>query len=168
MRTILDIVSALDRRRPEVLVQAIIAEVDISKTDDLGVNWAAFSKSNKVPLGGFVSPVGGTSLVDLVAAGESGANGLSDTCSRAPPSASARSPPGANLRGHAARPAGRHHTNIMATPSAVTLNNQAATLKDVEEVPFVTGQYSTPTATPPARSRPSRPSSRRKSALSSR
>jgi general secretion pathway protein D len=35
----------------------------------------------------------------------------------------------------------------MSTPSAVTLNNQAATLKDVDEVPFVTGQYSTPTTT---------------------
>ncbi|MGH7108529.1 MAG: secretin N-terminal domain-containing protein, partial [Acetobacteraceae bacterium] len=55
MRTILDIVEKLDRRRPEVLVQAIIAEVDVDKTDDLGVNWAAFSPSTKVPIGGFSS-----------------------------------------------------------------------------------------------------------------
>ncbi|MDE2052771.1 MAG: type II secretion system protein GspD, partial [Gammaproteobacteria bacterium] len=52
MRTILDIVEKLDRRRPEVLVQAIVAEINVSKTDDLGINWAAFSQTGHVPLGG--------------------------------------------------------------------------------------------------------------------
>src|SRR6185437_6149729 len=33
-------------------------------------------------------------------------------------------------------------TNIVSTPSAVTMDNQQATLKVVDEVPFVTGQYS--------------------------
>ncbi|HUA25198.1 MAG TPA: type II secretion system secretin GspD [Steroidobacteraceae bacterium] len=148
MRTILDIVQALDRRRPEVLVQAIIAELDISKTDDLGVNWAAFSKNDKVPLGGYVQPVGGTSLVDLVAAGESGASGLSDSLLAGTTiGVGTLTAGGESFAAMLRALQDDTTTNIMATPSAVTLNNQAATLKDVDEVPFVTGQYSTPTTT---------------------
>jgi general secretion pathway protein D len=148
MRTILDIVTALDRRRPEVLVQAIIAELDISKTDDLGVNWAAFSKNDKVPLGGYVQPVGGTSLVDLVAAGESGTGGLSDSLLAGTTiGVGTLTAGGESFAAMVRALQDDTTTNIMATPSAVTLNNQAATLKDVDEVPFVTGQYSTPTTT---------------------
>jgi general secretion pathway protein D len=148
MRTILDIVNALDRRRPEVLVQAIIAELDISKTEDLGVNWAAFSKNDKVPLGGYVQPVGGTSIVDLVAAGEAGASGLSDSLLAGTTiGVGTLSAGGESFAAMVRALQDDTTTNIMATPSAVTLDNQAATLKDVEEVPFVTGQYSTPTTT---------------------
>ena len=148
MRTILDIVSALDRRRPEVLVQAIIAELDVSKTQDLGVNWAAFSKNNKVPLGSYVQPVGGTSLVDLVAAGTAGPSALSDTLLAGTTiGVGTLSAGGESFAAMVRALQDDTTTNIMATPSAVTLNNQAATLKDVDEVPFVTGQYSTPTTT---------------------
>jgi len=148
MRTILDIVQALDRRRPEVLVQAIIAEIDVSKTDDLGVNWAAFSEKNKVPLGGYVQPVGGTSLVDLVAAGESGAGGLSDSLLAGTTIGVGTITAGGESFAAMLRALRDDSTtNIVSTPSAVTLDNQAATLKDVDEVPFVTGQYATPTTT---------------------
>ncbi|MGA8096984.1 MAG: type II secretion system secretin GspD, partial [Steroidobacteraceae bacterium] len=148
MRTILDIVNALDRRRPEVLVQAIIAELDITKTEDLGVNWAAFSKNSKVPLGGYVQPVGGTSIVDLVAAGEGGASSLSDSLLAGTTiGVGTLSAGGESFAAMLRALQDDSTTNIMSTPSAVTLDNQAATLKDVDEVPFVTGQYSTPTTT---------------------
>jgi general secretion pathway protein D len=148
MRTILDIVNALDRRRPEVLVQAIIAELDISKTDDLGVNWAAFSKNNTVPLGGYVEPVGGTSIVDLAGAASSGVSGLSDSLLAGTTiGIGTLSAGGESFAAMLRALQDDSTTNIMSTPSAVTLNNQAATLKDVDEVPFVTGQYSTPTTT---------------------
>ena len=32
-------------------------------------------------------------------------------------------------------------TNIVATPEALTMDHQEATVKVVQEVPFVTGQY---------------------------
>ena len=147
MRTIIDIVNALDRRRPEVLVQAIIAEIDISKTQDLGVNWAAFSKNDKVPLGGYVQPVGGTSIVDLAAAAASGTGGLSDSLlSGTTIGIGTLSAGGESFAAMLRALQDNSTTNIVSTPSAVTLDNQAATLKDVDEVPFVTGQYSTPTS----------------------
>jgi len=141
MRTILDIVASLDRRRPEVLVQAIVAEVNISKTDDLGINWAAYSQGNKLPLGGFVSPVGGTSIVDLYNAAATknlSTQLLEGTTIGVGTITSGGTSFAAMIR--ALRSNG--DTNIVSTPSAVTMNNQAATLKVVQEVPFVTGQYS--------------------------
>src|SRR6185437_11703064 len=146
MRTVLDIVTALDRRRPEVLVQAIIAEVDVDKTDDLGINWAAYSQTNKVPFGGFVSPVGGTSIVDLIGAAQSGTSALGSAASLLTGTTVGV---GTIARGgesfaamiRALRSDG--DTNIVSTPSAVTMDNQQATLKVVDEVPFVTGQYTT-------------------------
>ena len=74
MRAVMDIVDKLDIRRPQVLVEAIIAEVDIDKDAELGVNWAAFSNGTNVPAAGFVSPVGGTSIVDLAGAVQNPAN----------------------------------------------------------------------------------------------
>ena len=147
MRTILDIVNSLDRRRPEVLVQAIIAEVDVDKTDDLGINWAAYSRSNKVPVGGFSSSVGGTSIVDLISAAQGGTSGLSQlgalvgsgtTIGVGTIATGGGESFAAMIR--ALRSQG--DTNIVSTPSAVTMDNQQATLKVVDEVPFVTGQYS--------------------------
>jgi general secretion pathway protein D len=148
MRTVLDIISALDRRRPEVLVQAIIAEIDVNKTDDLGVNWAAFSENNKVPLGGYVQPVGGTSIVDLAAAASAGTAGLSDALlSGTTIGVGTLAAGGESFAAMLRALKDDSTTNIVSTPSAVTLDNQAATLKDVDEVPFVTGQYATPTTT---------------------
>lgn len=142
MRTVLDIVGKLDRRRPEVLVQAIIAEVNVNKTDDLGINWAAFSQNNTVPLGGFVTPVGGTSIVDLVGAAKNPASISTQLLTGTTIGVGTLATGGGEsfaamiraLRSDA-------DTNIVSTPSAVTMDNQEATLKVVDEVPFVTGQY---------------------------
>ena len=141
MRTVLDIVNSLDRRRPQVLVQAIIAEVQVNKTDDLGVNWAAYSQSNKVPLGGFVEPVGGTSIVDLIGAAQNPTTISDSLLEGTTVGVGTISSAGESFAAMLRALQGTSGTNVVATPSAVTVDNQAATLKDVEEVPFVTGQY---------------------------
>jgi general secretion pathway protein D len=143
MRTILDIVQSLDRRRPEVLVQAIVAEINVSKTDDLGINWAAYSQSNKVPLGSFSSQVGGTSIVDLIAAAQNPSAALSDTLlSGTTIGVGTIAAGGESFAAMIRALRSNGDTNVVSTPSAVTMDNQAATLKVVQEVPFVTGQYS--------------------------
>ena len=141
MRSVLDIIHSLDRRRPEVLVQAIIAEVQVNKTEDLGINWAAYSQSNKVPLGGFVAPVGGTSIVDLVAAAQNPTSLSTSLLEGTTVGIGTISSTGESFAAMLRALQGTSGTNVVATPSAVTVDNQAATLKDVEEVPFVTGQY---------------------------
>jgi general secretion pathway protein D len=145
MRTVLDIVHSLDRRRPEVLVQAIIAEVTVGKEDDLGVNWAAYSQNDKVPLGGFVSAVGGTNIVDLIGAAEAGKAALGTASSLLTGTTigiGTISAGGESFAAMIRALRSNTDTNIVSTPSAVTMSNQAATLKVVQEVPFVTGSYS--------------------------
>jgi general secretion pathway protein D len=144
MRTIVDIVNALDRRRPEVLVQAIVAEVNVNKTDDLGINWAAYSQNDKVPLGGFISPVGGTSLIDLigVAKNPSSIAGAASLLTGTTIGVGTISSGGESFAAMIRALRSDADTNIVSTPSAVTMDNQQATLKVVQEVPFVTGQYS--------------------------
>ena len=141
MRTILGIVAQLDIRRPQVLVQAIIAEVDVNKTDDLGVNWAAYSPVSKLPLGGFVEPVGGTSIVDLVDAAKNPANLTTSLLEGTTVGIGTVSAGGISFAAMLRALRGNNSTNIVATPSAVTMDNQQAVLKSVDEVPFVTGQY---------------------------
>ena len=141
MRTILHIVAQLDIRRPQVLVQAIIAEVDVNKTDDLGVNWAAYSQVDKLPLGGFVEPVGGTSIVDLVDAAKNPTSLTTSLLEGTTLGIGTVSAGGISFAAMLRALRGNQATNIVATPSAVTMDNQQAVLKSVDEVPFVTGQY---------------------------
>ena len=49
MHAVMNIIDKLDIRKPQVLVEAIIAEVDVNKDSELGVNWAAFSQGGDSP-----------------------------------------------------------------------------------------------------------------------
>ncbi len=147
MRQINSIIDKLDIRRMQVLVEAIIADVNEDKTAELGVNWAAWSQDDdtRIPLGGFISPVGGTSLVDLArlvddptGAATSGVNVPSGTTLGIGRIANSGVNFAAMLR--AIRSDG--NTNIIAKPSTITMDNQEAELKVAQEVPFLTGSYS--------------------------
>ena len=148
MRQIMAIVDKLDIRRPQVLVQAIIADVNVAKNAELGVNWAIFGKGSNVPAAGFVSPVGGTSIVDLATAIENPAN-VTSTLLNGTTLGVGRIGSGAvNFAAVLRAIQSDSHTNIISTPSAMTMDNQEAELKSAQEVPFVTGQFSnTGTAT---------------------
>ncbi|MBV8806518.1 MAG: type II secretion system protein GspD, partial [Sinobacteraceae bacterium] len=46
MRAVMSIIDKLDIRRPQVLVEALIVEVNSDKTAEFGVNWAEFTSGN--------------------------------------------------------------------------------------------------------------------------
>jgi general secretion pathway protein D len=141
MRQIMAIIDKLDIRRPQVLVEAIIADVDVSKDAELGVNWAAFGQGSNVPAAGFVSPVGGSSIVDLAQAIENPAN-VSSALLNGTTLGVGRIGSGAVDFAAVLRAIQTDtHTNIISTPSAVTMDDQEAELKVAQEVPFVTGQF---------------------------
>jgi general secretion pathway protein D len=146
MRAIMDIVDKLDIRRPQVLVEAIIAEVDMDKSAELGVNWAAFSRGENVPAGSFVSPVGGTSIVDLAGALQNPANASTTLLQGTTLGIGRIAGTGVNFAATLRAIRGDTDTNVIATPSAVTMDNQEAELKVAQEVPFVTGQFTNTTA----------------------
>src|SRR5437762_6258928 len=141
MHAVMDIIDKLDIRRPQVLVEAIIAEVDVDKNAELGVNWAAFSKGSNVPAGAFVSPVGGTSIVDLAAAIQHPANASSALLQGTTIGIGRVAGTGVNFAATLRALRGDTNTNVLSTPSAVTMDNQEAELKVAQEVPFITGQF---------------------------
>ena len=124
-------------------MEAIIADVDISKASELGVNWATWEQNNgqTIPGATFLTPVGGAEPGGSRQCGHQ-PDRHQFTLERVPPSPSARSPRAASaLRPCCAPCAATRHTNVIATPSVLTTDHQEATMKSADEVPFVTGQY---------------------------
>jgi general secretion pathway protein D len=141
MRAVMDIVDKLDIRRPQVLVEAIIADIDFNKDSELGVNWAAYAQGSNVPAGAFVSPVGGTSIVDLAGAIANPANVTTALLQGTTLGIGRISSNGTNFAAVLRAIRSDTSDNVIATPSAVTMDNQEAELKVAQEVPFITGQY---------------------------
>jgi general secretion pathway protein D len=147
MRQINAIIDKIDIRRMQVLVEAIIADVTEDKSAQLGVNWAAWSNDDdtRIPIGGFIQPVGGTSIVDLArliqdptgAAASNISAPLGTTLGIGRIAAS-----GVNFAAMLRALRSDSDTNIIAKPSAITMDNQEAQLKVAQEVPFLTGSYS--------------------------
>jgi len=143
MRSVMSIVDRLDIRRAQVLVEAILVEMSYDKSMDLGINWLVADTDAdgiSVPAGGFVQPVDGTGIGQII-------QGILK------PEALAGLPSGLTLGlGQIVENGtswaaliraigGIGNTNIIATPSIVTLDNEEAEIKIAQEVPFVTGQY---------------------------
>ncbi len=151
MHAVMDIVDKLDIRRPQVLVEAFIAEVNLDKAAELGINWAVFDRGkgsgSNVPAGGFVSPVGGTSLVDLAAAAQNPAAVTTTLLQGTTIGIGRIAGTGVNFAAMLRAVRGDTNTNVVATPSAVTMDNQEAEVKVAQEVPFVTGQFTNTAAT---------------------
>jgi general secretion pathway protein D len=164
MKALNAVIDKLDIRRPQVYVEAIIAAVSVDKTADLGVNWALDGSANSVGLGGFVSPVAGSSIVDLVEGALGSSTSASTTTGTTATTATGSGLSDTTLNG-ATIGIGRlkatginfammlralqadSRTNILGTPSVVTRDNQEAKMEVAQEVPFLTGQYSTTNGT---------------------
>jgi len=145
MRQIMGILDKLDIRRRQVLVEAILVEVNADKTAAFGVNWAEFEKGNgSIPASSFVSPVSGSSIVDLansiapIAAGTATTAALPTGATLAVGRLAAG---GLNFAAMVRAIRGDSDTNVISTPSTMTLDNQEAEIKVAEEVPFITGSF---------------------------
>ncbi|HET9446943.1 MAG TPA: type II secretion system secretin GspD [Steroidobacteraceae bacterium] len=145
MRSIMGVVDKLDIRRLQVLVEAILVEVSENKTSELGVNWAVGNtdSDSTVPIGTFNQTVGGASIGSIAAAISDPENidptllpsGLTLGAGRFLDSGTNFAVLLRALRGDA-------NTNILQTPSIITLDNEEAEIKVAQEVPFLTGSFS--------------------------
>lgn len=148
MRTLKRVISQLDVRRAQVLVDAIIAEVSMDTARELGVQWV-FSGLNS---GNGVSPVGlinftntGNNIADVINSAVDVVNG-----------GTVPTPKGNVLLGGGKIQkdsnfnylavinmlASDSNTNILSTPTLVTLDNEEAEIIIGQNVPFVTGSFS--------------------------
>jgi general secretion pathway protein D len=145
MRSLMAVVDKLDIRRMQVLVEAIIVDVSVNKNAELGVNWAVWSEENdtRIPLGLFNNRVGGVSLVDLASAVDNPSGSASTVAATSGSTFGIGriASSGVNFAAMLRAIQGDSTTNVIATPSTVTMDNQEAELKVAQEVPFITGQY---------------------------
>jgi general secretion pathway protein D len=150
MRAIMGIVDRLDIRRAQVLVEAVLVEVNADKTSDIGVNWGAWSQGangTQIPVVGFIEPVGGTSILDVATTVNGVSTGSTTTSTSSLTGTTLGigklTGSGINYGAMIRAVSGDANTNILATPSAVTMDNQEAKLDVAQEIPIITGQYST-------------------------
>ena len=134
MRSIID---QLDARRAQVYIEALIVEVDASKFAEFGVQWAALGAAGA---GGTSFSTAGDNLANQAAARMVPGGGL------IPPSngltlgfLSKKIGLGALV--HALQSDTK--TNILSMPNLTTLDNEEAKIMVGENVPFITGQYTT-------------------------
>jgi general secretion pathway protein D len=146
MHNLMSVVDKLDIRRAQVLVEAIIVDIDLSKSASLGVNWAIYgSGGTSVPAAAFNSTVNGTSIGSIaqLVANSTTALASGTTLPTGGILGIGRiGSSGINFGAILSAIRSDTNSNVVATPSAVTTDNQEATLKVASEVPFLTGQYS--------------------------
>ncbi len=131
-RSLRSVIRRLDVRRAQVLVEAVIAEVSTNSAEEFGVQWAAGSSTS-----GYASVVNfsiGSGITGLLSSPPS----LGDGLNLAVGDPNAANPIGALIR--ALNSDGK--SNILSTPSLLTLDNEEAEIVVGQNVPFITGSYS--------------------------
>ena len=148
IRSLRTVIAQLDIRRAQVLVEAVIAEISTEKTAQLGVQWVV-GTNNAIGFTNF--DVGTSSLANilgLVAQANEGDLTALDA---------ARIPQGLQMGVgdfNSGNPFGAlisalakdADTNVLSTPTIVTLDNQEAEITVGQNVPIVTGSYTTSTS----------------------
>jgi len=138
------VIQQLDIPRAQVHIEAIIAEVSLETANEIGVQWAAFSQGN----GFFTSRFEGQVPLENLANAASGGdipNGIIPTGAVLGLGNIADS--GLSFLTLIRALSGDGDTNLLSTPSIVTLDNQEAEIIVGQNVPFVTGEFTTSTDT---------------------
>src|SRR6202795_5167856 len=80
MKTLMAVIDKLDIRRAQVQVEALIVEVDVNKSSNLGVQWVLYGQGNStVPAAVTNFPGSGTGIVNLAAAALGGSTSSTTT-----------------------------------------------------------------------------------------
>jgi general secretion pathway protein D len=144
MRSLMSIIDKLDIRRPQVLVEAIIVEVSADKTSELGVTWAVDGSQDNNAVGVTNFPDGGPGVVQLGAAirGDEDIDPSTLIGSGITLGIGRISESGTSFAAILRALQGDADTNIISTPTIVTTDNEEASLNVGQEVPFLTGSFS--------------------------
>ncbi len=141
MRSMMTVIDRLDIRRAQVLIETIIVEVGVDKAAEFGITWAVLDENAAVGATEFPIVPGG--VADLAAASAAAAitvpPGITGAVGRLSDSGLSFAAVIRALQSDA-------DNNIMATPTLVTMDNEEAQIQVGQEVPFVTGSFTTPVA----------------------
>jgi len=136
-RSLRTVIQQLDIPRAQVHIEAIIAEVSIDTSNELGVQWAIDGRAGDNPalitnFAGSGAPL--TSLVTGAGIGDGLTLGIGET-----------GDPDLDWVAIIRALSGDSDSNLLSTPSIVTLDNQEAEIVVGQNVPFVTGEFSSTT-----------------------
>jgi general secretion pathway protein D len=149
MREIEAAIQQLDIRRQQVLIEAAIIEVSGNDADQLGIQWALGDLSSGIGLisfsnvgaslasiaAGYLSN-GSTGAASAIASGSNGGNGATLALGNF---SNSRKAYGALIQALKTNT----KSNLLSTPSIVTMDNEEAYIVVGQNVPFVTGSVST-------------------------
>lgn len=139
MESLLSVVKRLDIRRAQVLVEAIIVEIRGDLSRELGVEWAAFKK-NRV----LAASQNSGALATVISGVENGSADLSSLTGQTI-GFGGTSGDGVNFAGLINFFQGNTEANVLSTPSLLTTDNNEAEISIGQNVPFVTGSFTTTT-----------------------
>ena len=130
------VIQQLDIRRAQVHIEAIIAEVSLDTSNELGVQWVIDASNKGNPVLSSQLPAGGSSISNVIAGVSQGnvPDGLTLGIGRV------RDGAGLNFITLIRALTTDSETNLLSTPSIVTLDHQEASIIVGQNVPFVTGE----------------------------
>ena len=142
LRSLKGVIRQLDIRRAQVLVEAVIAEVSNDKATDLGIQWRTTKTPNSTGVFGGTNFSGAGGNINQLSlnplAPVSGLNlGFIDG------TFTFRGEEFLNIGVLVTALAADVDTNILSTPSLVTMDNQEAEIVIAQNVPFITGSFTT-------------------------
>ncbi|HWY25589.1 MAG TPA: type II secretion system secretin GspD [Nevskia sp.] len=151
MQLVRHIIEQLDIRRSQVLVEAIIAEVSADKSSELGVDWLAYNP-HAIAAAGILNSSTSSALSSAATSLASSSSSTLSSSSLAGVAASVLGSGGTALIGTSTGNgsiygalikalASDAATNILSTPSLVTLDNEEAKIEVGQSVPELTGSY---------------------------
>src|SRR5437016_10871711 len=140
------VIEQLDVRRAQVYVEALVAEMNADRTDELGFQWAGARGVGSRAVGAAANfPSATPSIVGLATGLEPIGGGLSVAVL----GSTITLPDGSTVKGLGALARALQSNNlgnILSTPTLLTLDNYQAKIVIGQNVPFVTGSFATAAA----------------------
>jgi len=149
-RQIRDVIEKLDVRRAQVYIESLIVEVSSDRAAEFGVQFQFLDglvSGATEGFGGtnFNAPGGGSNLLELTANPLAAGQGLNIGVVRGTITFGGRPLTNLGLLARALESQG--NGNIIATPNLLTLDNEEAKIVIGQNVPFLTGSFTTTTGT---------------------
>lgn len=148
-RSLQMVISQLDVRRAQVLVEAVIAEVNSSRAAELGVQWATFDRTQ-----GSNAPVGLTNFTNGTAGSSIAEIGGAIATNRPPSLGPGMTfglgrfiSDGFSFAALIRALESDGSSNVLSTPTLVMMDNTDAEITVGQNVPFITGSFTAPTGT---------------------
>ena len=156
-RNLRAVIDQLDVRRAQVYIEALVVEVTSNKASEFGVQWVGISgdDSSRYRVGGLQSfnSGGSNNIINLAAAAATGLGGGTGTTGGTGSSLPALSGLSIGifrqingqlgLGAIASALENGGNANILSTPNMITLDNELATIKVGQNIPIITGSFTT-------------------------